>query len=80
MNTKSVTSVEGGGPYRVVVVGPEGDYLSDTEVDTLREAKEEARVKLTVADEYLNSGAVKSEVFNADGVCVYDRFVKAVRA
>lgn len=67
---------ERSGPYRVVVVGPEGDYLSDTEAETLREAKEAARVTLTVEDEYLNSGAVKAEVFNARGECVFDVFPK----
>lgn len=64
--------------YRVVVVGPEGDYLSDTEAETLREAKEAARFNLTVDVEYLNSDAVKAEVFDASGECVYDVFAKVV--
>lgn len=63
-------------PYRVVVVGPEGDYLSDSEEETLREAKSLARARLTCHDEYLNAGAIKAEVFNARGECVFDVFAK----
>lgn len=65
--------------YRVVVIGADGDYLSDSDADTLREAKALARDRLLSDTEYLTTDAVKAEVHNARGECVFDVFAK-VRA
>lgn len=64
------------GPYSVIVLAGDGCWLSETEEETLKAAKASARDRLRDI-EYIGAGAVKAEVRDVRGQCLYDVFADA---
>ena len=62
------------GPYIVKVLDADGCTMGSNEVDTLAQARLDARLAAEETD-YLEAGMFKVEVRDASGECVFDRFV-----
>lgn len=66
--------------YLVIVLDREGFTMSESEVETLKEAKARAKYKLTddwarsCESTHENLGTHKVEIRNQDDECVWDKF------